>query len=699
MPASIIKSVSISNSGAYSIPGDFVSFISVEAVGAGGYGLNNNGSSTPSGGGGGGGYSKSTSVTGLTAGQTVYTQVSSGGDTWFNTVANSAPTLSSQGVLAKAGSTATSSIGGLGGQAASGVGDGVKYSGGQGGSGATSSGCGGGGGAAGPGGNGGNGGNGLNGTNLGAGGGGSSATLTAAGTTGSNGSSGAGGAGGASTGQTGGTGAPNNSTQATSGKLGGGNGGAVGTSLAGPGATPSVSGSGFPFAYLSNGNYAYIFGGSGGAGQGTAATQIAAGYGGGMGGGRLLTTNSPGVLVFTYYAAPSFSSREGDLEQLFVTDYAMIDQYAATGTLWLWGRNTQGQLGDGSSIVHRSSPIQTVSGGTNWKQVASGGQYTAVIKTDGTLWTLGHNTSGVLGDGSSIVHRSSPIQTVAGGTNWKLVAGGGYHIAAIKTDGTLWLWGSNTSGQLGDNTVANKSSPVQTVAGGTNWKQVAGGGYHTAAIKTDGTLWTWGQNNYGQLGDNTSVFKSSPVQTIAGGTNWKSVAGGNFHTAAIKTDGTLWTWGFNSTGQLGNNISGDKSSPVQTVAAGTNWKLVAGGFYHTAAIKTDGTLWTWGHNTYGQLGDGFSIVHKSSPVQTVSGGTNWKLVADGGYYTAAIKTDGTLWNWGNNTYGQLGDNSIVHRSSPIQTLAGGTNWKLVAGGGYHTAAVFFYEAGKLYPPS
>jgi alpha-tubulin suppressor-like RCC1 family protein len=277
------------------------------------------------------------------------------------------------------------------------------------------------------------------------------------------------------------------------------------------------------------------------------------------------------------------------------------------------------------------------------------------------------------------------VQTVAGGTNWKQVAPGIYHTAAIKTDGTLWTWGQNTYGQLGDNTTTHKSSPVQTVAGGTNWKQVACGN-HTAAIKTDGTLWTWGRDNYGQLGDNTTANKSSPVQTVAGGTNWKQVSSGTNHTAAIKTDGTLWTWGRDNYGQLGNNTTANKSSPVQTVAGGTNWKQVAGDATHTAAIKTDGTLWMWGYNLYGQLGNN-TITSKSSPVQTVAGGTNWKQISCGYHHTIAIKTDGTLWTWGYDNYGQLGNNTITSKSSPVQTVAGGTNWKQVAGGGYHTIAI------------
>ena len=369
----------------------------------------------------------------------------------------------------------------------------------------------------------------------------------------------------------------------------------------------------------------------------------------------------------------------------------LADTFRFAG-LWMWGRNTTGQLGD-NSITLRSSPIQTVSGGTNWKNVTGVANSSAGVKTDGTLWTWGHNGNGQLGTGSGIVHRSSPVQTASGGTNWKLVAGGFYHIASIKTDGTLWTWGRNNVGQLGDgSSITHRSSPIQTVSGGTNWKSVAGGTAHTAAVKTDGTLWTWGFNSDGQLGNNVDTTnRSSPIQTVSGGTNWKQVACGGSHTAAIKTDGTLWLWGNNNTfdnkgGNLGDNSLTKKSSPVQTVSGGTNWKLVAGGFYHTAAIKTDGTLWLWGSNSFAQLGDN-SLTPKSSPVQTVSGGTNWKSVACGQYHTAAIKTDGTLWLWGNNFYGILGDNTAANKSSPVQTVSGGTNWKQVSSGTNHIVSI------------
>ena len=381
--------------------------------------------------------------------------------------------------------------------------------------------------------------------------------------------------------------------------------------------------------------------------------------------------------------ANQFISPEGDLENIFVSNYEMIDQYSQLGTLWLWGSNTYSQFGD-NTFTDRSSPVQTVAAGTNWRLVGNGSYHTMAIKTDGTLWLWGRNDNGGLGDNSR-TRRSSPVQTVAAGTNWRLVAGGWYHSGAIKTDGTLWTWGLGTSGQLGDNTSASKSSPVQTVSGGTNWKLLSAGSDHTMAIKTDGTLWNWGDNASGQLGDNSTTRRSSPVQTVSGGTNWKSVDGNHYYTAGIKTDGTLWLWGSNSYGQLGDNSTTSRSSPVQTAAAGTNWKSVACGLRATAAIKTNGQLWTWGLGSDGSLGNN-AITHRSSPVQTAAGGTNWKSVGAGHLSMAAIKTDGTLWAWGYNGAGQNGDNSTTKRSSPVQTVSGGTNWRSVSCGFYFTAA-------------
>jgi alpha-tubulin suppressor-like RCC1 family protein len=380
-----------------------------------------------------------------------------------------------------------------------------------------------------------------------------------------------------------------------------------------------------------------------------------------------------------------FSDEYGDIEDYFVSDYQLIDQYIGD-TLWIWGDNAYGQLGTNNNTIDRSTPVTTILGGTNWKQVSCGYKVvTASIKTDGTLWTWGRNDRGQLGIDNTI-NRSTPVTTILGGTNWKSVAGGGYYTVALKTDGTLWGWGDNFYGQLGDNTGVTRSTPVTTLLGGTNWKSVAGGLYHTVAIKTDGTLWTWGRNQFGQLGINDTTNRNTPVTTILGGTNWKSIACGFYHTTSIKTDGTLWTWGYNFNGQLGINNNTNRTTPVTTILGGTNWKSIACGGNHTITLKTDGTLWSWGYNLYGQLGVN-DTRSRSTPVTTILGGTNWKLSSGGAIHTVAIKTDGTLWSWGYNSDGQLGINNNTNRTTPVTTILGGTNWKSIACGNFHTVAL------------
>jgi len=149
----------------------------------------------------------------------------------------------------------------------------------------------------------------------------------------------------------------------------------------------------------------------------------------------------------------------------------------------------------------------------------------------------------------------------------------------------LWTWGYNNNGELGTGTTTSRSSPGTTAGGGTNWKQVSSGDTATAAVKTDGTLWTWGYNGYGELGTGTTTSKSSPVTTAGGGTNWNQVSVGTNISAAIKTDGTLWTWGRNENGQLGDGTTTSKSSPGTTAGGGTTWKQVSMGYWNAAAIK------------------------------------------------------------------------------------------------------------------
>jgi alpha-tubulin suppressor-like RCC1 family protein len=391
-----------------------------------------------------------------------------------------------------------------------------------------------------------------------------------------------------------------------------------------------------------------------------------------------------------------YNFRENGLDYSFDDVFVPADLFRE-GSLWTWGANSSGRLGNFATTGTTSTPVTTFAGGNNWKQVSAANFHTAAIKTDGTLWTWGNTALGRLGNafgtGDTTVNRCTPVTTFAGGNNWKQASVNTNQTAAIKTDGTLWTWGSGSNGQLGNGaTTGNISTPVTTFAGGTNWKQVSCGDTYTVAIKTDGTLWTWGNGVNGVLGNGAITGNiSTPVTTFAGGTNWKQVSAGSVHTAAIKTDGTLWLWGSGGAGRLGNGATtGSISTPVTTFAGGTNWKQVSAGDSHTATIKTDGTLWTWGDAINGKHGNAVTGGIISTPITTFSGGTNWKQVSVGFLHTAAIKTDGTLWTWGGAPTGRLGNGATTGNiSTPVTTFAGGTNWKQVSAITQHTAALTY----------
>lgn len=707
----------------YTIPSNFESFVSVEAIGGGGDGgeVDNPAGSQSSvyggGSGGGGAYAKSTSVTGLSPGQTVYYQVGVGGsttnagDSWFNASSNAAPTLVTQGVLAKRGTSAIENTGGSGGTTAASIGD-VKFAGGNGSNGAISSappgGCGGGG-AGGPAGAGGNGAGSAN-TTRGGGGGGGAGNNVGAGSAGTASSvANTGGAGGNGGSGTGGGAANTAGTAGTGGGAGGGN-----TSTGPNGGTGSY------WTQSSNVATAGSGGGGGGGGVGSGGDDGGAGgngalYGGGGGGGGSGFQNpgvgglgAQGIVVFTYNIPDSpppdsgtyvygrqdtgfkvfdgLSQTSQDLGQRYVSKDYLLDVYpniaSSTGTrtapgLWSWGLGTAGRLGDGT-VASNSTPVQ-IGLLTNWKQISGdntdGSRF--AIKTDGTLWAWGDNTNGSLGL-LNTTNRSSPVQ-VGTLNNWKQIT----HNYAVKTDGTLWAWGPGTNGKLGDGTTVAKSSPIQ-VGTLTNWRQVHnGGGNSTVAIKTDGTLWTWGLGTAGVLGDGTTVSKSSPVQI--GTSNWKkAVAMYDNYMFAINADGTLWGWGNNDEGQLGLGNTVNRSSPVQ-VGTLNNWYDINSGGKTSHAIRTDGTLWGWGDGYAGALGDGTLVDARSSPVQ-IGSLTNWKQISCAVEESVlqvpcskfAIKTDGTLWAWGFNENGQLGDGTTIYKTSPIQVNAS-SNWKSVSG--------------------
>jgi hypothetical protein len=388
--------------------------------------------------------------------------------------------------------------------------------------------------------------------------------------------------------------------------------------------------------------------------------------------GTISTISSPTNYSFTIAAT------DAELQD----SYKTFQLYVAAGApgLWSWGWNPQGQLGQNDTIL-RSSPVQ-VGLVSNWSKAYESDSYSMAIRTDGTLWTWGYNGFGTLGH-NNVIARSSPVQ-VGTGINWSAntaaAAINGSGVAAIKTDGTLWSWGARPELRAGA-AALYRSSPTQ-VGTLTNWSKVFISPYNSAtlSIKTNGTLWTWGYATTGILGDNTRVDRSSPVQ-VGALTNWNTIDV-NEIAAAIKTDGTLWTWGDVRDGQQGLNDRVARSSPVQ-VGTGTDWSMVKCTSYHTVALKTDGTLWTWGRNSFGQLGQNSSnnsLISRSSPVQ-VGTGTTWNGISIKKDSTLATKTDGTLWAWGSNSAGELGILDKINRSSPVQ-VGSSIGWTLTSSSNY-----------------
>ena len=373
----------------------------------------------------------------------------------------------------------------------------------------------------------------------------------------------------------------------------------------------------------------------------------------------------------------------------------------------------------GGTEVTLTPPAQR---GIRFSQIRLGYNYSAAIGSDGNLYTWGGNDDGQLGNGTTTnQNRPAQIDKPQGapeGFAWKQVILGGWHSAAIGSDGNLYTWGDDGSGQLGDGTNTNQKTPTlvnkpQGTPEGFTWKQVSLGGFHSAAIGSDGNLYTWGYNKYGQLGNGTTTNQNRPAQIdkpqgAPEGFAWKQVILGGWHSAAIGSDGNLYTWGRNDDGQLGNGTTTNQNRPTlvnkpQGTPEGFTWKLASLGEHHSAAIGSDGNLYTWGVNSNGQLGNG-TTTNQNRPAQIdkpqgTPEGFAWTQASLGDGDSAAFGSDGNLYVWGWNKYGELGDDTTTDRYTP--TLVGkpqgapdGFTWTQASLGWYHSAAIG--SDGQLY---
>ena len=345
-----------------------------------------------------------------------------------------------------------------------------------------------------------------------------------------------------------------------------------------------------------------------------------------------------------------------------------------------WGDNTYGQIGVGYPLA-RCVPTQVGSVG-GWTGVSVNQNYGLGIRDDGSLWGWG--------TGPLAQTQSGPFEApvpVGSATDWSSVAAGNGYAAALKTDGSLWTWGSNDDGELGLGDADPRDTPTQ-VGGDTDWTVVSCGGglldagNHTLALKSDGSLWAWGNNEYGELGmGNASLGTDQAVPAqVAPGTQWQAVFAGDHCSYAIKDDGSLWAWGHNADGQLGLSDKVDRAVPTQ-VGSATDWKQLACGadadLGYALAVKSEGTLWSWGNDETWALGLPNGQVSDHLVPTQVGSASDWDAVAVGGSIAAghglAVKYDGTLWSWGMNLGGQLGQGFYRSTFEPMQ-VGSQTNW-------------------------
>lgn len=354
-------------------------------------------------------------------------------------------------------------------------------------------------------------------------------------------------------------------------------------------------------------------------------------------------------------------------------------------SLMAWGNNGSGSLGNGTT-VSTSSPVQ-VGSDITWTYLSKGASSCLVVKTDGTLWAWGQNDYGQLGINST-TNYSSPTQ-VGALTTWTKCFSGWQTSFAIKSDGTLWGFGKNADNQLGNGASSNISSPVQI--GSATWSQISPNRWTTLGIQTDGTLWYWGTNQ-GAFGDGSSSGSASTPQKLGLLQNWSSVTHNDRYSfaLALKTNGTLWAWGKNNKGQLGRGNTTPVYSPIQ-VGSETDWTVAMADLAADSSAGNNsiavrgGKLFTWGYNNYGQLGLNNAYTY-TSPKQ-VGALTTWsnQILTNQGK-SMAIKTDGTLWVWGQGSNGRLGLGNTTAYSSPKQ-VGSDTLWTKLGGGGSNTLAI------------
>lgn len=328
-----------------------------------------------------------------------------------------------------------------------------------------------------------------------------------------------------------------------------------------------------------------------------------------------------------------------------------------------------------------------------YTHVECGTEYTLALRSDSTIWSCGENGNYQLGNRS--MTKSDTLVQVAPSTKWIFASAGAVHTIGIAADSTLWGWGYNGDGELGLGSVSDTVLPTR-IEPTAHWRMASCGWVHTLAINSDGTLWGTGYNGFGSLGTGDTTDRLSLVQ-IGTSNNWKTVSAGGVFSMGIKNDGTLWAWGYNVDGELGNGSTSYCVNTPTQIGTGTNWAMVSGGFEFAYAMKTDGTIWSTGFNGNGQLGRTTSGI-KDSVLRQVGTATDWKFITAGASFAFGIKQNGSLWACGFNDYGQLGFHSTSSTGliDSFRHIGTDTTWQFIsaADGAIASGSVFgLHSAG------
>jgi alpha-tubulin suppressor-like RCC1 family protein len=332
-------------------------------------------------------------------------------------------------------------------------------------------------------------------------------------------------------------------------------------------------------------------------------------------------------------------------------------------TAWCWGDNYYGQLGSAGSPTDHAVPRQ-VGTEADWAMLSAGMRNTCGVKTNGTAWCWGNNSSGQLGSGDNGAGAISPRQ-VGTGRDWKSLTSGQGVTCGLKTTGALWCWGSNAIGEVGDGTTQNRWVPTR-IGDDSDWVSVSSGMQQSCALKSNGTAWCWGLNNAGAVGDGTTENRTIPTR-VGTDTDWTGITAGYLGTCGLKTNGSAWCWGLNDAGGIGDGTTTNSLSPT-LVGTSAEWGNVATNLETACGVHVDGSAWCWGNNPYGQVGDGSTTV-RHDPTQ-VGTGHDWVKVLPGGGASCGLTSEKDLWCWGDNDSGDLGNGLGPGSYTPVKVSTG-----------------------------